>query len=375
MPFESEKQRRWMHANKPEMAKRWEKHTPKNKKLPERKKPKKEAASSPAGVVAFYLKRELEKRAAAAGHLPPSMLATRRRPILEANQFMRDVEASPTLSDDMMRYYNRIRMGRDQAAGRLRGYGNAPANIRPKLPRGLKPLPNVPAGHFGPGVSVPTQYKKQGYDMNDSIGALFMKQAAGAEVTDWSKKHYGTGMANTIQARLDTAAGRKKRLNQVYAKQKKQNQAHDMPSYTEQDRPKKSKEIYSALKREHPEMPAEMKARIASRQGKSGKQKQGPPYKGKLSKKSQASDMLGSAALGALAGGLGGGVIGAGTSGLAGQGARQTAESGFAGAGIGGALGSGAAALLAYLINRDRENTRVQDIPAAATQCRCSNAW
>ena len=26
MPFASEKQRRWMHANHPEMAKRWEAH-------------------------------------------------------------------------------------------------------------------------------------------------------------------------------------------------------------------------------------------------------------------------------------------------------------------------------------------------------------
>jgi hypothetical protein len=25
MPFKSEKQRRWMHANEPEMAKKWEK--------------------------------------------------------------------------------------------------------------------------------------------------------------------------------------------------------------------------------------------------------------------------------------------------------------------------------------------------------------
>ena len=36
MPFKSKAQRRWMYANKPEMAKRWQKHTPKNKKLPER---------------------------------------------------------------------------------------------------------------------------------------------------------------------------------------------------------------------------------------------------------------------------------------------------------------------------------------------------
>lgn len=34
MPFESEAQRRWMYANKPEMAKRWERHTPKGAKLP-----------------------------------------------------------------------------------------------------------------------------------------------------------------------------------------------------------------------------------------------------------------------------------------------------------------------------------------------------
>lgn len=36
MPFKSESQRRWMYANKPEMAKRWEKETPKEKPLPEK---------------------------------------------------------------------------------------------------------------------------------------------------------------------------------------------------------------------------------------------------------------------------------------------------------------------------------------------------
>ncbi len=36
MPFKSKAQRRWMYANKPEMAKKWEKHTPKSKKLPEK---------------------------------------------------------------------------------------------------------------------------------------------------------------------------------------------------------------------------------------------------------------------------------------------------------------------------------------------------
>lgn len=52
--------------------------------------------------------------------------------------------------------------------------------------------------------------------------------------------------------------------------------------FLKQDRSEKVKEIYSALKRDHPSMPAEMKARIAARQGKPGKQKQGPPYKGPI---------------------------------------------------------------------------------------------
>lgn len=37
MPMKSEAQRKWMHANKPKMAKRWEKETPKAAKLPKKK--------------------------------------------------------------------------------------------------------------------------------------------------------------------------------------------------------------------------------------------------------------------------------------------------------------------------------------------------
>ena len=36
MPFKSEDQRKWMHANKPKMAKKWESHTPKGKALPKK---------------------------------------------------------------------------------------------------------------------------------------------------------------------------------------------------------------------------------------------------------------------------------------------------------------------------------------------------
>lgn len=47
-------------------------------------------------------------------------------------------------------------------------------------------------------------------------------------------------------------------------------QAKDMPHFTEQDRPAKVKEIYKAIKRDHPEYPAELKARIASSKGEGG---------------------------------------------------------------------------------------------------------
>ena len=41
-PFKSEKQRRWMHANEPEMAERWEKESKgKPKRKAKRKKPTK----------------------------------------------------------------------------------------------------------------------------------------------------------------------------------------------------------------------------------------------------------------------------------------------------------------------------------------------
>lgn len=43
MPFKSQAQRKWMYANDPEMAKKWEEHTPKGK-LP--KKVKKNAKKS-----------------------------------------------------------------------------------------------------------------------------------------------------------------------------------------------------------------------------------------------------------------------------------------------------------------------------------------
>jgi hypothetical protein len=40
MPFISQAQRAWMYANDPKMAEKWEAHTPKDKKLPKKKKKK-----------------------------------------------------------------------------------------------------------------------------------------------------------------------------------------------------------------------------------------------------------------------------------------------------------------------------------------------
>lgn len=41
MPFKSQAQRKFMYSKHPEMAKEWEKKTPKGKKLPKKVSPKK----------------------------------------------------------------------------------------------------------------------------------------------------------------------------------------------------------------------------------------------------------------------------------------------------------------------------------------------
>lgn len=46
MPFKSKAQMRYMFSQHPEMAKEWAEHTPKNKKLPNRKNGKKSPSES-----------------------------------------------------------------------------------------------------------------------------------------------------------------------------------------------------------------------------------------------------------------------------------------------------------------------------------------
>ena len=103
----------------------------------------------------------------------------------------------------------------------------------------------------------------------------------------------GLGFAGDIAAAHREGRGGRNRAEMEDELQQELNakSAANMPAFTSQDRPAKVKEIYGALKRDHPEMPAGMKARIASRQGKPGKQKQGPPYKGPLTKASWAANL------------------------------------------------------------------------------------
>lgn len=160
----------------------------------------------------------------------------------------------------------------------------------------------------------------------------------------------------------------------------------DMPHFTDQDRPEKVKEIYRALKRDHPDMPAEKKARIAARQGKKGKQHQGPPYKGPLSKESSINiaaaagrimtkialdaptlnkeeieealqgaqsreDVAGRARNWAIGGGIGGGLLGGGLG--TGIGALLKPRLGPLAPIIGGLAGGGLGATAGGLIGRE----------------------
>lgn len=67
MPFRSQAQRAFMHARHPEIAERWEKHTPEGAKLPEHVKqtrqPKGQGGGGQwAGYVASPLLRTEQKR-------------------------------------------------------------------------------------------------------------------------------------------------------------------------------------------------------------------------------------------------------------------------------------------------------------------------
>jgi len=68
MPYKSDAQRRFMHAQHPAIAKRWDAHTPKGKDLPERvggqgRKPKGVGGGGQwAGFVASPLHREPGER-------------------------------------------------------------------------------------------------------------------------------------------------------------------------------------------------------------------------------------------------------------------------------------------------------------------------
>jgi len=82
---------------------------------------------------------------------------------------------------------------------------------------------------------------------------------------------------------------------------------------------KKKNSIYEAVRQDTGDK--ELAARVANRQGKPGKQKQGPPYTSPLSKEAAIWDMLGKA------------------TGMAGSALSHPVGAGLAGAGLGGAAG------------------------------------
>ena len=69
MPMRSQRQRRWMWATHPEMAKRWEEHTPKGTKLPERVSPKTAYALGTAAALAAFGVKEAGWLGSAASRL------------------------------------------------------------------------------------------------------------------------------------------------------------------------------------------------------------------------------------------------------------------------------------------------------------------
>lgn len=188
MPFKSESQRKWMYANHPEMAKRWQKHTPKGKKLPE-----------------HVEKEAMEKRA--------------------INEILLSLLAGGGLGGAggaaLAHKYHKRKIPQYEEQGAIRGYEEGFADAGKKLQDQLQ----------------------------ESLAPVLMSISRRREAEEMPKA------------------------------------AKDMPSFTAQDRPEKVKEIYRALKRDHPEYPAETKARIAARKGKSRPEarEEGPPYEGVLS--------------------------------------------------------------------------------------------
>lgn len=115
-------------------------------------------------------------------------------------------------------------------------------------------------------------------DYTKGVATIGGAAASGAALTrflpvnsDFAKKHpvlrgalYAGGLST---GGLGTRAAVDAYRNEKY-KQSLDKTATDMPSFLSQDRPEKVKEIYRALKREHPEYSAGKKARIANAMGK-----------------------------------------------------------------------------------------------------------
>tara|TARA_R110002020_G_scaffold276042_2_gene491232 strand:- start:359 stop:1624 length:1266 start_codon:yes stop_codon:yes gene_type:complete len=102
MPFNSKAQQRWMYANEPEMAKKWSKHTPDHKSLPEKVKKKRKKKAEDALATAW---EAIKAPVAAASDAIATKEKLRRK---EEEQLQRAVNR-----------HTRERMARRIAAGRV----------------------------------------------------------------------------------------------------------------------------------------------------------------------------------------------------------------------------------------------------------------
>jgi len=115
MPMKSKKQRAWMWANKPEMAKEFEEHTPKGKKLPKYapKKKKKKSKKSKASYKALILRLAFMNKEAMGAEDYLSNLSPAEQQLIATLPGKNDTSvawAAQKVLDILREYYSPVRM-------------------------------------------------------------------------------------------------------------------------------------------------------------------------------------------------------------------------------------------------------------------------
>lgn len=290
MPFKSEAQRGWMYANEPEMAKRWEKHTPKGKKLPGHVK---KSLFEKLSENSFW-NRWINPIISGASWASLGSLAGGAWPALSrltpVAGGVAAIEAGRTaFNPELARETETSTIGKNP----VRGIWNA---INPQFGgRAMGAMARMPFERPETGKTHEA-VTPQSIPQEQRVAQQMRRQRARAEAMQKGTIPVASPpviAGSRVDVRPPVTLGQKKgsyvekgwTMATVFDFVKEAKKK--MPHFTEQDRPAKVKQVYKALKREHPGMPAGMKARIASRKGSSdpSERKSGPPYSGPLSKK------------------------------------------------------------------------------------------